>query len=312
MAKTAPKATTSRIVVPLWQAVLLALICLGAGGVAGYVVKKAPPPPQQEAATTPNPMGMMAQDAQGQQGMSEQDRQKIEKEIEGSKDYARLVEIGDQMPDQGEAPLAILAYQKALTIKSTDPNVWTDLGAVYTDHLGENKKAIDAFNKAIALDPKHTKAHFNLAIATVRETGDGKQMMAILGEYTKIATSPDEIALAKDLINSPAPTLRKMAKDAREAQHLTEAENEMKAAMQLGPADPEDLYFVGTIYIHQGKYKEALAEWDKYEKAAPNGASMSKVKEMRPNIERLVKEGAHGMPMPPGGMGMPPSGMGGG
>jgi len=79
-------------------------------------------------------------------------------------EYEKLVAMGNRLMDDGSYPLAVEAYQKALAIDSTDPDVITDLGACY-HALGGSEMAAQMFEKAIALKPDHGIAYFNLGIA---------------------------------------------------------------------------------------------------------------------------------------------------
>ncbi len=79
------------------------------------------------------------------------------------KGYDSLIQNGNHFMDNQVFSLAIECYNRALAIKSNDPNVITDLGACYHT-MGDNQKAIESFEKAISVSPDHPVAHFNLGI----------------------------------------------------------------------------------------------------------------------------------------------------
>jgi tetratricopeptide (TPR) repeat protein len=79
------------------------------------------------------------------------------------KSYDSLVNAGNHFMDNQIFRLAVECYSRALAIDSSDPNIYTDLGACY-HYLGEKEKAIQAFDKALAINPNHPIAHFNMGI----------------------------------------------------------------------------------------------------------------------------------------------------
>ncbi len=78
-------------------------------------------------------------------------------------DYAALVQLGNQLMDQGNYPIAAEAYKRALAINGEDPNVRTDYGACLHG-MGLPHRAIEEFHKVIAEHPEHAIANFNLGI----------------------------------------------------------------------------------------------------------------------------------------------------
>jgi len=222
------------------------------------------------------------------QGLTPQEKTALSKQIESSKDYASLVEIGHRMFDAGETDIGIAAYEKALSLDGSAPDIWTNLGALYSDGKGDQKKAGDCFRKALALDPKHAKAHFNLGVVLLRRDGDVQGAQKEFSEYMRLDPNGDKAADARSFADNPASALRDMAQSDRGQGRMDEAEREIRAAMKLDPKNPEDWYWLGAILLHAEKYKEGLEAWARYEKLAPNGAKMDTVRQMRPNIQRLL------------------------
>jgi tetratricopeptide (TPR) repeat protein len=85
----------------------------------------------------------------------------------------KWVEKGLVYYKQGEYDKTIEAFNKAIAIDPNNERAWFGKGQVFAK-LGEYTKAIEAFNKAIALDPNNGYAWF----------GKG-QVFAKLGEYNK-------------------------------------------------------------------------------------------------------------------------------
>ena len=75
-------------------------------------------------------------------------------------DYDALVHLGNAAYDAREYAQAIDAYEKALKIRSDDPNVMTDLGTACRN-VGDVDRALDLFRKARAIDPKHWQSLYN-------------------------------------------------------------------------------------------------------------------------------------------------------
>jgi len=65
----------------------------------------------------------------------------------------------DSVP--GTLDLAIEAYRKALEIQPDFPDALTNLGNIYY-HQGELEKAKECYHKSLSLDPNHIAANFNM------------------------------------------------------------------------------------------------------------------------------------------------------
>ncbi|MEW6412301.1 MAG: tetratricopeptide repeat protein [Candidatus Zixiibacteriota bacterium] len=78
-------------------------------------------------------------------------------------DYESLVQLGNQLMDQGNFPIAAEAYKRALAIDPRDPNVRTDFGACLHG-MGLQRRAIEEFHRVLTEHPEHAIANFNLGI----------------------------------------------------------------------------------------------------------------------------------------------------
>jgi tetratricopeptide (TPR) repeat protein len=96
-------------------------------------------------------------------------------------------------------------YNQALTILQTDarerpedPDVHYMLGNVYAD-MQQNSQAVSAYEKALALNPRYTRAQFNIAVIRLNENNKA----AALERYTSLLTSDKVLAeRLKKLIDS--------------------------------------------------------------------------------------------------------------
>lgn len=82
------------------------------------------------------------------------------------KNYQAWVQLGNDYFDTEQPQKAVNAYAKALEVDpqhQNTPNVLTDQGVMYRK-MGLFDKAVENFDKASKLDPKHTQSLFNLGI----------------------------------------------------------------------------------------------------------------------------------------------------
>lgn len=77
-------------------------------------------------------------------------------------DYNALVSMGNQFMDEGNFPVAVEVYGRALKIQD-NPNVRTDMGACY-HAMGQDETALAEFRRVLAAYPDHGIATFNSGI----------------------------------------------------------------------------------------------------------------------------------------------------
>ena len=73
------------------------------------------------------------------------------------------VQLGHNYFDTDQPMLAIDAYDKALALNGNDANVLTDQGVMFR-RLGWFDRAIENFNKAYKISPNHQQSLYNLGI----------------------------------------------------------------------------------------------------------------------------------------------------
>lgn len=84
------------------------------------------------------------------------------------------VQLGDNYFDSEQPMKAIEAYGKALEIDSRDPNTLTDQGVMFR-RVGWYDKAIANFIKASEIDPNHQQSLYNLGIVYRYDLKDYKK-----------------------------------------------------------------------------------------------------------------------------------------
>jgi tetratricopeptide (TPR) repeat protein len=144
---------------------------------------------------------------------------------------------------------------------------------------GENDKAVDLFERAIALQPQRSDAHFNLGLIRVRQGRDADAVVSF-ERALKIDPSNLEAAVARaeallvlqrwaeaihalDLILAARPNLtdlwlkRGAAYDTL-ADYAKALESYRRAEV-LVPADPVTKELIGTILVRFARFREAIA-----------------------------------------------------
>lgn len=86
-------------------------------------------------------------------------------------DLKAWVELGNVYFDTHQAAKAVAAYRKALELDGNLPDVLTDLGVMLRE-LHKPDEALDAFDRAIGIDPRHEIARFNKGIVLLHDKRD--------------------------------------------------------------------------------------------------------------------------------------------
>ena len=101
------------------------------------------------------------------------------------------IQLGDISMDSSRFYEAIDAYQKALALDEKNVNVRVDLGTCYRS-VGKPDKAAEEYRKAIAINPNHINAHRNLGIVLAFDLNDKKGAIKEFQEYLRLSPqAPD-------------------------------------------------------------------------------------------------------------------------
>ncbi len=173
--KTEPRATwTSR------EAYLLALVCLTAGLLVGYLLHGSPPGLGPVVGPTPGApaasgAGLPLSGAPAVAGaaataasLQPQAAPLLAALNADPKNVETLVQLGNLYYDNRVYPEAIEYYTRALDVRPNDINVRTDLGTAYW-YSGSPEKAVKEYEKSLAIDPSHPNTLFNMGV--VRSEG---------------------------------------------------------------------------------------------------------------------------------------------
>lgn len=192
---------------------------------------------------------------------------------------------------QQKCPEAIQAYQKFLAEYPKDAGAYNLLGLAYLC-INQPEVGVQNFNQALALSPTFSDVHNNLGVAymTMKQYPEAEQ------EFKKALADPNYAAsgpyfnLAKlayqreSYEESRALAKKSMMLNPKEASpHLLyalsleklgrvdEAVNSYKELLRLAPNSMEGLYYLGVLYLKQGRACEARDLLTKVVDADPLG-----------------------------------------
>jgi cytochrome c-type biogenesis protein CcmH/NrfG len=173
---TTPKAGTK------WtgkQAYVLAVVCMLVGIPVGYMLRvpsgTASTAVQNVPRSAPGPVSLAAEVSPEQlKHMADVQAKPLLAQLEKNpKDAALLAEAGKTYFYAHQFEISAQYYERSAKIKP-DAEVLTTLGNTY-HYAGADDRAIDAFNRALAIDPKFANALFNLGMLQWQVKNDPKR-----------------------------------------------------------------------------------------------------------------------------------------
>jgi Flp pilus assembly protein TadD len=154
----------------------------------------------------------------------------------------------------GNYPGAVRIYQRGLEVAPDNVELLNSLGFSLFQQ-GKSKEAVVALEKALALDPKHWKAHNNMALASI-DLGELEMAEAHYRESLAIKQQPE-------IYNDLGFVL--------EREGLTDEAAEMyRKALKLDPESASAHYNLGSSLARSGKYAEAESHLRIAVKKSPN------------------------------------------
>lgn len=114
--------------------------------------------------------------------------------------YDEIVKSGHGFMDNGAYPAAITQYERALQLDSLKPDIMVDLGACY-HAVGNNQEAARQFFRALAQNPNHTTAMYNLGVVymTVADTTNAKKWW---GKFVEAAPNTPQAEVVRKTLQS--------------------------------------------------------------------------------------------------------------
>ncbi|MDO4732450.1 MAG: tetratricopeptide repeat protein [Bacillota bacterium] len=170
-------------------------------------------------------------------------------------DYFRR---GNRAADEGDFPKAIEAYSKAIELDPDYAAAYYNRGSAYDD-LKQYDEAIADYSKAIELDPDDAAVYNNRGSAY----DDLKQYDEAIADYSKaIELKPDYAAA----YNNRGFAYRKQGK-------YNEAIADFSKAIELDPNNIIGYLVRGLAYYEDRKYEEAIEDYNKAIELDPNYAN---------------------------------------
>jgi tetratricopeptide (TPR) repeat protein len=181
--------------------------------------------------------------------------------------WAPLVNMAAKAADAGDYPKAEAMLKQATQINPQGAEAWINLGTVYLKQ-NKNAEAIEAYKKAIELQPDNETLTYNLGITyhqlarEARQKGDSAKS----GEYYKLAESTYKAYLAKKpddtgIINNLAALYQEQGNEAKMREALGEV-------AESGSATAQDLYNAGLAALKGKEYAKAEESFRKAMQAA--------------------------------------------
>ena len=157
------------------EAYLLALVCLTAGLLVGYVFRGSSPVPGAVPVTAGAPAGTRAPAGMNTMPTAESLQPLVAPLLAAlkadPKNFETLVQVGNLYYDHRIYPEAIEYYTRALELRPNDVNVRTDLGTAYW-YSSFPEKAVAEYQKSLSVDPVHANTLFNLGVVRMEGLKD--------------------------------------------------------------------------------------------------------------------------------------------
>ena len=156
--------------------------------------------------------------------------------------------MGASAAQIGQLDDAILAFQKALSIKPDYAEAYNNIGNALKDQ-DKIKEAIDAYTKALSIKPDYAEAYNNMGIALTEQ----RRLEEATEAYTKaLSIKPDY-----------AEAYNNMGAALTEQRRLEEAIEAYTKALSIKPDNAEAHNNMGIALRDQGKLKEAIEAYAK-------------------------------------------------
>lgn len=194
--------------------------------------------------------------------------------------------------EDGQAELALRAFNRALAEFPSYPRAHFQIGLTYHNHLRKPQEALAAYQKAVALKPDYDVAHFNIGVIHQ----DARDPRAALAAFQKAVEHAPTWAKASHRLMALAvglgdyPTLEREGRR-RLGVQADDTVAMVNLALALSGQLPERaavVAFLSSLANEDARLKEAL-EW--LERAVAAGYGDRKMLEDSPHFQKLREQG---------------------
>jgi tetratricopeptide (TPR) repeat protein len=198
--------------------------------------------------------------------------------------WLALAQIYEKAKNWNEMAKALDQAEKLATSKDEKENIIFMRGAMY-ERMKKYDEAEAAFRKVLQINPENSSAMNYLGY-----------MLA--DRNVQLQEAHDLIKKALDQEPNNGAYLDSMGWVLFRLNKFPEAEQNLRHALQLMSGDPTVHDHLGDVYFHQGKIREAIAQWQSslknYESSAPTEVDQSDVAKVQKKLEgakvRLARE----------------------
>lgn len=160
-------------------------------------------------------------------------------------DVREMYEKGMAYAQAGEVDSAIQHFEDIVQ-KTPNPLLYNALGVCYLQKEGAYRKAVNAFNQAIAMDPVYTEPYFNLGLTYA---GQGKDVTKAEQSFRKTVEIDPKFARGYASLGWLY---------LNEKHEVEKCVRFFRKATRLAPEDASSWYGMGLAYALQGKRERVL------------------------------------------------------
>ncbi len=188
------------------------------------------------------------------------------------KEYER----GAKASRQGNPQKAIEHFQRALALHPRYVQALNDLGVQYL-RLNDLDRARALFQKALEADPQAPHPHVNLGF------------LHMLRKDYEAALTALQQAVTLDPTNWSARMLYGIA--LMQTGDLVRAHTELERALTLGPPPTSSIVrlYLANLFLQRGEYVRALEQSEEYLEEVPNAANAAEVRERVRRLRELIR-----------------------
>ncbi len=178
----------------------------------------------------------------------EEEIEEIEQIEDKDKTFLDYFLLGNTYLSKEKYDKAIESYEKAIAINPKKDETYYNMGNAYVEQ-GEYDKAIESYEKAIEINPKDDESYCNMGIAYVKQ-----------GEYDKAIESYEK---AIEINPKRDETYYNMGIAYVEQGEYDKAIESYEKAIEINPKRDETYYNMGNAYGEQGEYDKAIESYEK-------------------------------------------------